>query len=141
MTIDLRRLRPAELLALPAGALLAVSLFLPWFELAGVRGDAWNTAVAAAVPAALAAAAALLLVALTALQRSPALPLACAVAATLLGLLATALVAAYAASPPAGASGHCYGVWLALVACVGVLAAAWWSLRDERPFRGVAVSG
>jgi cobalamin synthase len=140
VTIDLRRLRPAELLALGAGALLAVSLFLPWFELAGVREDAWNVA-AAAVPSALAALAALALVALTALQRSPALPLACAVAAMLLALLATALVAAYTASPPAGASGRCYGVWLALAACVAVLAAALWSLRDERPFRGVAVSG
>jgi cobalamin synthase len=141
VTIDLRRLRPAELLALGAGALLAVSLFLPWFELAGVREDAWNVAAAAAVPSALAALAALALVALTALQRSPALPLACAVAAMLLALLATALVAAYTASPPAGASGRCYGVWLALAACVAVLAAALWSLRDERPFRGVAVSG
>jgi cobalamin synthase len=139
--IDLRRLRPAELLALLAGALLAVSLFLPWFELAGVREDGWNAAAAAAVPAALAALAALALIALTALQRSPALPLAGAVATTLLGLLATALVAAYAASPPAGASGRCYGVWLALAACVGVVSAALWSLRDERPFRGVAVSG
>jgi cobalamin synthase len=141
VTIDLRRLRPAELLALGAGALLAVSLFLPWFELAGVREDAWNVAAAAAVPSALAALAALALVALTALQRSPALPLACAVAAMLLALLATALVAAYTASPPTGASGRCYGVWLALAACVAVLAAALWSLRDERPFRGVAVSG
>jgi len=141
VTIDLRRLRPAELLALPAGALLAVSLFLPWFELAGVREDAWSAATAAAVPAALAALAALALVALTASQRSPALPLASAVVASLLGLLATALVAAYAASPPAGASGRCYGVWLALAACVGVLASAGWSLRDERPFRGVPVLG
>jgi hypothetical protein len=141
MRIDLRRLRPAELLALGAGALLAVSLFLPWFELAGVREDSWNAAAAAGVPAALAALAALALVALTATQRSPALPLASAVVALLLALLATALVAAYAASPPAGTTARCYGVWLALAACVGVLAAAAWSLRDERPFRGVAVSG
>jgi cobalamin synthase len=141
VTIDLRRLRPAELLALTAGALLAVSLFLPWFELAGVREDAWSAVTAAAVPSALAALAALALVGLTAFQRSPALPLACAVAAMLLALLATGLVAAYTASPPGGASGRCYGVWLALAACVGVLVAACWSLRDERPFGGVAVSG
>jgi hypothetical protein len=138
--IDLRRLRPAEALALPAGLLLAVALFLPWFDEAGGRQDAWHALTVAAVPAALAALAALALAAATVTQRSPALPLACAVSTTLLGLLASVLVVVFAAAPPTGASARCYGLWLGLAGALGVLAAAWLSLRDERPLWGVPVS-
>jgi hypothetical protein len=138
--IDLRRLRPAEALALPAGVLLAAALFAPWFEEAGRREDAWQALTVAAVPAALAALAALALAAATVTQRSPALPLACAVCTTLLGLLASVLVAIFAAATPAGASGRCYGLWLGLAGALAVLVTAWFSLRDERPFWGVPVS-
>jgi hypothetical protein len=140
VTIDLRRLRPAELLALPAGLLLGVAPFLPWFEIAGGRQSGWHALTVAAVPAALAALATLALVAATAVQRSPAIPLAWAVATTLIGLLSFVLIAVFAAAPPAGASARCYGLWLALAGALGVLVAAWLSLRDERPFRGVPVS-
>ena len=137
MRIDLRRLRPAEALALPAALLLAVALFLPWFDEAGARVDAWRAVPAAA---ALAALAALALAAATVTQRSPAVPLVLAVSATLLGLIASVLIAVFAAAPPAGASGRCYGLWLGLAGALGVAAAAWLSLRDERPFWGVPVS-
>ncbi len=136
--MDLRRLRPAELLALPAGLLLAVALFLPWFDEAGGREDAWHTLAIAAVPAALAVLSALALVLVTATQRSPAVPLAFAVCTTLLGLLSGVLIAVFAASPPAGASKRCYGLWLGLAGALAVAAMAWRSLRDERPFRGAA---
>jgi hypothetical protein len=135
-----RRLRPAELVALPAALLLAVALFLPWFDVGGGRQDAWQAVTVAAVVAALSGSSALALAAATVTQRSPALPLACAVCTTLLGLLAFVLVVVYAAAPPAGASGRCYGLWLGLAGSIGVLAAAWLSLRDERPYRGVPVS-
>jgi hypothetical protein len=140
VSFDFRRLRPAEVLALAAGVALAVALFLPWFEFAGVRESAWRALLVAAVPAALEAAGALALVALTAAQRTPAAPLAAAVVTTLLGLLTSVLVLVYALALPAGASGRCYGVWLGLGAALITLAAAWLSMRDERPFWGVAVS-
>jgi hypothetical protein len=138
--INLRRLRSAELLAVPAALLLAVALFLPWFEVSGRQETAWRALTIAAVLAALTALAALALAAATAVQRSPALPLACAVGTALLALLASVLIAVFALALPAGASGRCYGLWLALAGTLGVLGAASASLRDERPFRGVPVS-
>jgi hypothetical protein len=138
--IDLRRLRPADALALPAAVLLAAALFAPWFEQAGGREDAWQALTLAAVPAALSALAVLALAVATLTQRSPALPLAFAVCATLLGLLTSVLIAILAAAPPAGASGRCYGLWLGLAGALGVLVAAAFSLHDERPFWGVSVS-
>jgi hypothetical protein len=138
--IDLLRIRPAELLAVPAGLLLAIAPFLPWFEIAGVRQSAWHAATIAAIAAAVAAIAALALPVATVTQRSPALPLACAISATLLGLLSAVLVAAFAAAPPAAAGARCYGLWLALAGSLAVFAAGLLSLRDERPFWGVPVS-
>jgi hypothetical protein len=138
--IDPRRIRPAELLALVAGLLLAIATFLPWFEVGGVREDAWHAVTVAAVFAALAALAALTLAAATVSQSSAALPLACAVCTTLLGLVSSVLVGVFAAAPPADAGARCYGLWLGLAGSLAVLAAAWLSLRDERPFWGVPVS-
>ena len=141
MTIDWRRLRPAELLAAPAAVLLAVSLFLPWFEFGGVRENAWQALTLTEVPAALAALAGVALVVAQLVRRSPALPLALAVLTTVLAAVATAAIAARAASLPAGASARCYGLWTALGASVLLLVAAVASLRDERPLRGAPVTG
>lgn len=140
MTVDWRRMRPAEVLAGGSGLLLAVSLFLPWYEVAGVRRDAWNTLTVAEIPAALAALAALALVAVTVTQRSPAIPLAFAVATATLALVSSVVVAVRAAVLPAGAEDRCYGLWIGLAASVLVLVAAMLSLRDERPFWGVPVA-
>jgi hypothetical protein len=130
-------MRPAELGALVGAVLLAVALFEPWFELAGVRRDGWSTQTGAAVVSALGAASALALVAVTLTQRSPSLPLGAAVSTLLLALVATILVAVAAAAPPV-ASVRCFGLWLALGGALCLVASAWLSLRDERPFWGVA---
>jgi len=61
-------------------------------------------------------------------------------ATALLALLASVLIAVFALALPAGASGRCYGLWLALAGTLAVLGVASASLRDERPFRGVPVS-
>jgi hypothetical protein len=136
----MRRIRPAEALALPAGLLLGASLFAPWFGNAAGREDAWSTVAVPAAFAALAALAALGLIASTVTQRSAALPLVFAVSATVLGAVALVLVAVSAADLPGGATERCYGLWLGVAGCVGVLVAAWLSMRDERPLWGVAVS-
>ena len=141
MTIDWRRLRPAEILAAPAAALLGVSLFLPWFQSAGVRENAWQALTVTEIPAALAALAGLALVSATLARPSPAIPLALAVFAVLLAALSTLSVAVRAAATPPGTTDRCYGLWLALGASVLLLAAAIASLRDERPIRGVPVTG
>ncbi len=137
MKIDPHRIRPAELLALTAGALLAVDLFLPWYEFPSGQQDAWRALPISAVPAALAALFALALVATTLTQRSAALPLMVAVATTLVGLLSSVVVAVRATSLPMAATARCYGLWLGLAGSLAVLAAGWLSLRDERPFWGV----
>jgi hypothetical protein len=141
MRLDLRRLRPAELLALLAGLLLGVSLFLPWYEVSGVQRDAWNALTVAELPAALAALLALALVAATALQRSPALPVALAVWTTAVAAIALVVVVVRILALPDGASARCYGLWLGLAGSVGVLVAGWLSMRDERPFWGVPAGG
>jgi hypothetical protein len=133
-------MRPAEVVAGGAGVLLAVSLFLPWYDFAGGREDAWNALTVAEIPPALAALAALALVFVTVTQRSPALPLAVAVVTTVLGLLSVIVVAVRAAVPPDGAITRDYGLWLGLAGSLGVLVAATLSLRDERPFWGVPVA-
>jgi hypothetical protein len=138
--LDPQRIRPAELLALSAGVLLAVALFLPWYDFPSGRQDAWRALPVTAVPAALAALSALALVAATLAQRSAALPLMAAVATTLLGLLSSVVVALRATSVPMAATARCYGLWLGLAGSLAVLAAAWLSLRDERPFWGVPVA-
>jgi hypothetical protein len=141
VTIDWRRLRPAELLAAPAAALLGVALFLPWFEIAGVRENAWQALTVTEIPSALAALAGLALVLATLTRPSPAIPLALAVASAVLAAVAIVAVAARAVAPPDGATARCYGLWLALGAAVVLLLAALASLRDERPVRGVPVAG
>jgi len=138
---DLRRLRAPELAAGTAGVLLAVALFLPWFEFGGRREDAWHALTVAEIPAALAALGAIALVAVTVTQRSPAVPLAVAVFLVPITAVALIAIAVRAGSPPAGAVDRCYGLWVGLGATVMLLFASVWSLRDERPRRGVAVAG
>ena len=134
-------MRPAELLAGAAGLELAVSLFLPWYEFAGVRENAWQSLTLTEIPAALAALGALTLVATTVTRRSPAVPLAVATATATFALVALVAIAVRAGAPPAGASERCYGLWLALAGALLVLVAALLSLRDERPSWGVPVTG
>lgn len=141
MQIDFRRLRPAELLAAAAGSALAVSLFLPWYQFPAGREDAWNSLTVAEVPPALAAIVALTLVLATLTQRSPALPVALAVWTTASGLLAVVVVAIRTAALPGMAADRCYGLWIALGSAVCVLLAGCLSMRDERPFWGVAAGG
>jgi hypothetical protein len=133
-------MRPAELLAAGAGLLLAVSLFLPWYEIGGVREDAWTALTVSEIPAALAALGALTLVFVTVTRRSPAVPLGVAVVTATLALVSLVVLAVRAGAPPSGATARCYGLWLGLAGSVGVLVAAMLSLRDERPFWGLPVT-
>jgi len=138
---DPRRLRPAELLALVAGLLLAVSLFLPWYAFPSGRESAWSAVTISAVVPALAASLALVLVAVTLVQRSPALPVAVATFATVVGLAAVAVVAVRTLALPGAATDRCYGLWLGLAGAVGVTVAAFMALRDDSPFWGVRAAG
>ncbi|MGD0198169.1 MAG: hypothetical protein ABSC56_09730 [Solirubrobacteraceae bacterium] len=141
MRLNPRRIRPAELLALGSGLLLAVSLFLPWYEFPSGQHDAFNSLTVAEIPAIGAAVLALALVLATVFQRSPALPVALAVWTTAVGFLAVVVLVVRTLTLPGMATERCYGLWLALAGAVGVLVAAWLSMRDESPFWGVPANG
>src|SRR5277367_4815674 len=99
------------MLAGPAASLLGVSLFLPWFEIASVREDAWRALTVTEIPAALAALAGLALVLVTLSRPSPAVPLALGVFTVLLSALSTLAVGVRAGATPSGATDRCYGLW------------------------------
>ncbi|MEA2298733.1 MAG: hypothetical protein QOF77_1669 [Solirubrobacteraceae bacterium] len=139
MTLDFHRLRAGELLALPGGLLLAVSMFLPWYRFASGNLDAFSafTVVDFLIAPAAVAAPALTWVTLT--RTSPALPVAMAVWTGLLGLIASLAIALRLVFAPAGSSGTCAGVWLGLAGALLVALAGWLAINDERPARGVPV--
>jgi len=133
MHVDLRRLRPPDLVALFAGMLLVVSLFLPWYQFPAGSRDAFSALTVSELPAALAASSR----SRWWPSRSPSARLPypwrwrpsrrrrlCFRGGDL--------------GPHRGASGfgdgRCYGLWLALAGAVLVTGAAFLSLRDESPF-------
>jgi hypothetical protein len=138
MTAAFQRLRPGELLAAPAGLLLAVALFLPWYEFASGRLDAWSSFTVVEVLIAPAALAGPALTWVTLTRSSPALPVALGVWTTLAGILASVAVAFRLLVPPAGAEQTCAGAWLALAGAILVAVAGWLAIADERPVRGVS---
>jgi prepilin signal peptidase PulO-like enzyme (type II secretory pathway) len=135
--MDVRRLRPAELLALASGALLFVAMFLPWYEFTGGRRDAWSSMSVALVPFTAAVMITLYLFVVTATQSTPALPVAGAVWTTLLGLIATVFAVFHLLDRPSGAHALCYGAWLGFAGTVLITVAGWLSMRDERPGWGI----
>jgi hypothetical protein len=131
--MDLRRLRSGEWIAALSGVVLLVSLFLPWYG-AGPAGDAsaWEALTAVDIALALVAAFAVSLLLVTASQRVPAVPIALAAIVTLVGLIGVVLALIRLASVPDGLEGRELGVWIALLAAVGIVAGGFLSMRDER---------
>ena len=128
------------------GALLVVSLFLPWYRAcaseaceSGPAASAWE--VFAVVDAVLLVAGLVAVVALvlTVAHQTPAVPLALTAIGTLAALVAAILVIArLVATPdlPGGADEAgavpVLGAWIGAVASLGLLAAMMASIRDER---------
>ncbi len=131
--MDLRRLRAGEWVAALSGLVLLVSLFLPWYG-AGADGDAsgWEALAAVDIALALVAAFGVSLLVITAAQRVPAVPVALSAIVTLVGLIGVVLVLIRLADTPGGFDGRELGVWLGLVAALGVAAGAVLAMRDER---------
>lgn len=133
--MNLRRLRPGELLATAGAVCLIVALTLPWYENATGKLSAWSTFGPAVVLLMLAAIAALALLLATIAERTPALPVAAAVWSVLFGLVAVIAAIVRVLERPDHATMLCAGAWLALVGAVAVLLGAWHSIRDERTSR------
>lgn len=153
--MDLRRLRPAEWLLTAAAVVMIVDLFLPWYDYQDgifcsrsggcVGGEtltvsAWQAFSVVDVILFLCALTALLAVAFQATQRSPALPIVSDVAATWAGFIATVFVVIKLIDAPAlhlgGQSADIlsvtYGAWIGLVGALGIAAAGWMAMHDER---------
>jgi hypothetical protein len=144
-----------EWLAGVSGVVLLVALFLDWYgPLVGYdKLSAWEAFGVVDVVLALAAVWAIALAAMTALDRSQAVPTALASLLTYVALLALALVLYRVISPPdhlqsatpgrptgyipSGDPSREVGLWIGLAATVGVLAGALAALRDDRFPRAV----
>jgi hypothetical protein len=126
--MDLRRLRAGEWIAAVSGAVLLVSLFLPWYE----GTSAWEALSVIDIAVALVALSGLALLPVTASQRVPAVPIAFSAFVSLAGLIGTVLVLVRVADLPDGADGRGWALWLGLIAALGVTAGGAIAMRDER---------
>src|ERR671914_990523 len=131
--MDVRRLRAGEWIAALSGVALLVSLFLPWYG-AGADGDAsgWEAFTAVDIALALVAAFGVSLLVVTASQRVPAVPIALSAIGTLVGLIGVVLVLVRLAATPDGLDGRELGVWVALIAAIGIVAGGGLAMTDER---------
>jgi hypothetical protein len=125
-----------EWIAGASGLLLLVSLFLPWYSVAGQDLTAWQ---AMAVDDLLIAAAALVAVGAAIVVATPRLA-GFSVASMTLGslpaIIALVLVTFRLVSPaPEADASLAVGAWLGLLAAVGVVAGCWVGARDEGPAR------
>jgi hypothetical protein len=131
--MDLRRLRAGEWIAALSGVALLVSLFLPWYG-GGAEGDAtgWEALAAVDVALGLVAAFGVSVLAVTASQRVPAVPIALSAIVALVGLIGVVLVLIRLVNLPGGFDGREVGVWLGLLAAIGIVAGAGLAMGDER---------
>jgi hypothetical protein len=131
--VDLRRLRYGEWIAGVSGAVLLVSLFLDWYSAAGgaVTANAWESFSVTDVILAIAALFGLALATGAATQRSPAVPVSVGSLTVPVAFVASLLVLIKLLSLPDGADGREFGLYLGVVATLGVLVGAWRSIGDE----------
>jgi hypothetical protein len=128
--VNLRRVAPADWAVGLCGAVLIVSLWLPWY-----RGhSAWQAMAVNDVIFLIAGGIGLgvLLASLT--QPSGALPIVTSVFAAFAGILASILAVVRLIWPPHGFD-RAAGVWIGTAAALGLAVTAMLSMRDER--RGV----
>jgi peptidoglycan/LPS O-acetylase OafA/YrhL len=140
--MDLRRLRAGEWITALAGVLLLASLFSPWYGTPDASG--WEALAVNDVVLALVAAGAIALFIVTASQGVPVLPIVFDALVALAALVGLVLVVVRVAALPDGADSREWGLWLALLAVIGVNVGAWIAMRDERlskPGRPTDLSG
>jgi hypothetical protein len=154
--VDLRRLRFEEWLAGASGVVLLVALFLPWYRYSALRvtSTGWEAFGFLDVLLAAVACMAIALALMAAIHPTAAVPMALTSLLGLVGLVATAWLAVWIASPPSldrtvqsltgrstsvqSADGvRLAGVWIGLAGCVAATVAALVAMRDERYTRAV----
>ena len=126
--MDLRRLRVGEWIVGASGLLLLISLFLAWYR----DTTGWEAFSVIDVVLALLALTAISVPIVTATHRVPAVPLALESLVALFGLLGLLLVVVRVLNLPGDADGREVGLWLALVAALGIVVGTLVGMRDER---------
>ena len=145
--MSLRWLKPGDALAAAGGALVLISLFLPWYSVTLPSAGApavgrdltgWQAFSAIDILLALAGLVGIGLAVTVVTRRTPAVPVAFAVVGSVIGVLAVLLVLVRILDQPGPNQFLDVGVgaWLALAGTVGLTAGAWRSISDERN-RGV----
>ena len=130
--MGLERLRAGEWLAAAGGAVLVVSLFLPWYGLLGITISGFEALSVIDLLLAILALLALALAVLQATQDSPAMPVAAGVLTATLGKLGVLLVLfRIVVEPESSALEVEIGPWLALAATIAITAGGWLSLMNE----------
>jgi hypothetical protein len=129
--MDLRRLRAGEWIVGAAGVLLLVSLFLPWYG-DGESLTGWEGLGVLDVVLVLLALGAISIPIVTAAYRVPAMPLALQSLVTLFGMGVLVAVIFRVLNVPDETSGREWGLWVGLLATLGVVAGALLAMRDER---------
>ena len=130
------RLRAGDVVAGAAGIALLVVMFLPWYGTPGGDQSAWQAFSAMLVPLVITALLGIALLATTAFERTPALPVAAQVWASAIGALTTLIVLYRIVNQPGDNAAVTvrYGAWLGLVCVLAVTVGAWASMRrDVRP--------
>ncbi|HEX6652196.1 MAG TPA: hypothetical protein VF072_05595 [Thermoleophilaceae bacterium] len=128
--MDLRRLRVGEWIVGACGLLLLIALFLPWYG--DPSSTAWEAFSVLDLILALLALAALSVPIVTATHRVPAVPLALESLTALFGVLGVVLVLIRVLNLPGDADGRELGLWLGLLATLGITAGGLVAMRDER---------
>jgi hypothetical protein len=130
--VDLRRLRHGEWIAGGSGAVLLVALFLDWYSGGGgVTANAWESFSVTDVILAVAGLMGISLAVGAATQRSPAVPQSIGSLTVPVAFVASVLVLIKLLSLPDGADGREFGLYVGIVATLGVLVGAWRSIGDE----------
>ncbi len=150
--MDASRLTRGEQVAAIAGIALLVIMFLPWFGIGGVAGEAleqaqdlgfapdvstsanaWQSFDVIDLVLLLTAIAAIGIAVAAMMAQTVALPIAASAITAGLGILSTVLVAYRLLDPPSDASRK-FGAFLGLIAAAGVAYGGWLAMEEERTF-------
>jgi hypothetical protein len=137
--VDLRRVRHGEWIAGISGVVVLVALFLDWYSAdGGGSANGWESFTVTDVLLAIAALFGIALALGAATQRSPAVPQAVGALTVPIAFVAAVAVVVQALSLPEGAGAREIGLWLGIVATLGVLLGAWRSIGDQSFPRGAS---
>jgi ABC-type xylose transport system permease subunit len=130
--MDLRKERNGDWIALTAGVLLVIALFLPWYDAGEQTLSGWEELSIIDVLLLVCALIGIAQWFFTAQQPTPALPLAVAGMGAWAGVVAIVLTLIRVIDAPADGLELEFGIFVALIASIGLFVGAWRALGDER---------